>query len=87
MSFLLLCAVLLVIYLPPALALAWVDGRERRLPNRWVGLLTGAVTLALAVLALLVPTMRPGLATAAVLALVLGLGAILVALLAPPLLG
>ncbi|MGO3287742.1 hypothetical protein ACT3SQ_05620 [Brachybacterium sp. AOP42-C2-15] len=87
MSFLLLCAVLLVIYLPPALALAWVDGRERRLPNRWVGLLTGAVTLALAVLALLVPTMRPDLATAAVLALVLGLGAILVALLAPPLLG
>lgn len=87
MSFLLLCAVLLVIYLPPALVLAWVDGREHRLPNRWVGLLTGGVGLGLAVLALMVPALRPGLATAAVLALVLGFGAILVALLAPPLLG
>ena len=87
LSFLLLCAVLLVIYLPPALVLAWVDGRERRLPNRWVALLTGAVGLALAVLALMVPALRPGLATAAVLALALGLGAILVSLLAPPLLG
>lgn len=87
MTFLLLCAVLLVIYLPPALVLAWVDGRERRLPNRWVALLTGAVCLALAVLAVVVPSLRPGLAAAAVLALVLGLGAIMVALLAPPLLG
>lgn len=87
LSFLLLCAVLLVIYLPPALVLAWVDGREQRLPNREVAVLSCAVGLALAVLALAVPALRSGLATAAVLALVLGLGAILVALLAPPLLG
>ena len=39
----LLIAVLLVVYLPPALVLAWVDGREHRLPNRWVAALTAAV--------------------------------------------
>ncbi|GAA4527164.1 hypothetical protein GCM10023160_22980 [Brachybacterium paraconglomeratum] len=87
LSLLLLCAVLLVVYLPPALVLAWVDGREQRLPNHWVALLTGAVGLALALLALAVPALRPGMSTAALLALVLGLGAIVVALLAPPLLG
>jgi leader peptidase (prepilin peptidase) / N-methyltransferase len=83
----LLLAVLLVVYLPPAVVLSWVDGREHRLPNRWVGALTGAVTTALLLLALLQPPLRPELRTAAILALVLGLGAILVALLAPGLLG
>ena len=83
----LLCAVLLVIYLPPALVLAWVDGREHRLPNRWVAALTIGVSLALGVLAVALPTLRSGLATAAVLALVLGIGTIVVALAAPQLLG
>lgn len=80
-------AVLALVYLPPALVLAWVDGREHRLPNRWVGGLTLAVTVALASGGLVVPGLREGLRAAAVLALVLGLGAILLALIAPPLLG
>ncbi|MGO1895553.1 MAG: hypothetical protein ACTH1O_06895 [Brachybacterium sp.] len=83
----LLIAVLLVVYLPPAVVLSWVDGRERRLPNRWVAGLTAGVGLSLLLFALMVPELRPGLRTAAVLALVLGIGAILVSLLAPPLLG
>lgn len=82
-----LIAVLLVVYLPPAVVLSWVDGREHRLPNRWVGLLTGGVGGALLLLALLEPSLRPELRTAAVLALVLGLAAILVALVSPALLG
>ncbi|GAA1487718.1 hypothetical protein [Brachybacterium sacelli] len=80
-------AVLGLVYLPPALVLAWVDGREHRLPNRWVGGLTLAVSAALAGVALAVPALREELRTAAVLALLLGLGAILLALIAPPLLG
>lgn len=83
----LLIAVLLVAYLPPALVLSWIDGREHRLPNRWVGTLTVAVTASLLVLYLLEPALRPALRSAAVLALVLGLGALVVALVAPPLLG
>lgn len=83
----LLIAVLLVVYLPPALVLAWVDGREHRLPNRWVAALTAAVGASLLLCALLVPALREDLRTAAVLALVAGAGAILVSLLAPPLLG
>ncbi|MGP9536920.1 hypothetical protein ACT3SP_02865 [Brachybacterium sp. AOP43-C2-M15] len=83
----LLIAVLLVVYLPPAVVLAWVDGREHRLPNRWVGGLTAGVGLALLALAVGVPALRPALVTAAVLAVVLGLGAVLVALVAPSALG
>ncbi|ATG53216.1 hypothetical protein CFK38_10800 [Brachybacterium vulturis] len=82
-----LIGVLLVVYLPPAAVLSWVDGREHRLPNRWVALLTGAVGTALLVIGLLQPALREGLRTAVVLALVLGSGAILVALIAPTLLG
>lgn len=82
-----LLAVLLLGYLPPAVVLAWVDGREHRLPNRWVGILTAVVVLALGVLALVRPELREDLRTAAVLALVLGAGAILLALLSPALLG
>ena len=83
----LLIAVLLAAYLPPALVLSWIDGSERRLPNRWVGVLTGVVGATLLLVALAVPAERAALRTAAVLALVLGVGAILVALVAPPLLG
>lgn len=83
----LLLAVLLVAYLPPAAVLAWHDGTSHRLPNRWVAALTVSVSLALVVLALLVPPLRPSLSSAAVLALVLGAGAILVGLAAPSLLG
>lgn len=82
-----LIAVLLVAYLPPAMVLSWVDGREHRLPNRWVAVLTGAVAGTLLLLGMLMPSLRPDLRTAFVLALVLGLGAILLALLAPSLLG
>lgn len=83
----LLIAVLLVVYLPPALVLAWVDGREHRLPNRWVAGLTVAVGAALLLIGLLVPELRADLRTAVVLALVGGAAAILLSLLAPPLLG
>ncbi|ASK64601.1 hypothetical protein CFK39_00650 [Brachybacterium avium] len=82
-----LIGVLLVVYLPPAAVLSWVDGREHRLPNRWVALLTVAVGATLLVVGLLQPALRGDLRTAVVLALVLGLGAILVALVAPTLLG
>lgn len=83
----LVLAVLLVVYLPPAVVLAWVDGREHRLPNRWVAMLTGGVGLSLLAIALLQPGQRRVLLTAAVLAAALGTGAILLALLAPPVLG
>lgn len=80
-------AVLLGIYLPPALVLAWIDGREHRLPNSWVGGLTLAVSVALLLEAVLIPASRSTLSTAALLALLIGAGAILLALVAPPLLG
>ncbi|MDN5899510.1 MAG: hypothetical protein L0H74_05525 [Brachybacterium sp.] len=82
-----LIGVLLVVYLPPAAVLSWVDGGEHRLPNRWVAVLTAAVGTALLALGLLLPPLRGDLRTAVVLALVLGIGAILVALVAPTLLG
>lgn len=82
-----LVGVLLVAYLPPAVVLSWVDGAEHRLPNRWVGVLTAAVGTALLVLWVLLPPLRQDLRVAAVLALVLGLGAILLALIAPMVLG
>lgn len=83
----LLLAVLLAVYLPPAVVLSWIDGREHRLPNRWVGALTAALAVSLLVIALALPALRPELRAAALLALVLGLAAVLVALAAPPLLG
>src|SRR5699024_9529134 len=82
-----LVGVLLVAYLPPAVVLSWVDGAEHRLPNRWVGALTAAVGAALLVLGMLLPPLREDLRVAAVLAIVLGLGAIVVALFAPMVLG
>lgn len=83
----LVLAVLALVYLPPALVLAWVDGREHRLPNRWVAGLTVALVLSLALVALARPGLREVLGTAAVLAAALGAAAILLALLAPTLLG
>lgn len=83
----LLLAVLLVVYLPPAVVLSVHDVRTHRLPNRWVGLLTGAVALCFALFALLVPELRGEMRTALLLALVLGGVAILIALGAPSLLG
>ena len=82
-----LLAVLLVVYLPPAVVLSWADGREHRLPNRWVGILTGGVAAALLALSLIQPGLRAEVRVAAVLALVLGFGAVLVALFAPGVLG
>src|SRR5699024_895689 len=82
-----LLAVLLVVYLPPAVVLSWADGREHRLPDRWVGLLTGGVAAALLALSLIQPGLRAEVRVAAVLALVLGFGAVLVALFAPGVLG
>lgn len=78
---------LLVVYLPPAVVLAWIDGREYRLPNRWVGVLTALVVTALALVALVEPALRSQMRTALVLGLVAGVAAVLMALLAPSLLG
>ena len=74
-------------YVPPASVLAWVDVREHRLPNRWVATLTVLVAVVLALIALLQPALRPTMRSAAVLAVVIGMGAVLVALLAPSVLG
>lgn len=79
--------VLVLVYLPPALVLAWVDGREHRLPNRWVAGLSAGVTAALLLTAVMRPDLRDGLTSALVLALAVGAGAVLLALIAPPLLG
>lgn len=78
---------LLVVYLPPAVVLAWIDGREHRLPNRWVGVLSALVVAALALVALVEPALRSQVGTALVLGLVAGVAAVLMALLAPSLLG
>lgn len=80
-------AVLVLVYLPPAMVLAWVDARERRLPNRWVGGMSLAVTGALLLAALVAPQLRPGVRSGVVLAVVLGIGAVVLALFVPALLG
>ncbi|EWS82684.1 prepilin peptidase [Brachybacterium phenoliresistens] len=79
--------VLLLVFCPQAVALAWIDGREHRLPNRRVALLTGSTAAALGLLAVLRPDLRSPLGTAAVLALVCAVAGIGVALLAPQLIG
>lgn len=79
--------VLLVVYLPQAVALARIDGREHRLPNRRVALLTATTASALVLAAVLCPQLRPLLRTGLVLALVCGVGAVVVALVAPQLVG
>lgn len=79
--------VLMVVYLPPAVVLSRIDAVQHRLPNRWVAGMTLAVTGALLLAALVDPSVRAPLRGAVVIALALGVGAVLVALLAPPLLG
>lgn len=78
---------LLLVHLPQAVPLAVTDMRELRLPNRPVAVLSGTVLLAVLLVAALVPQARTGLPFALVAALVLGLLAIVVALLSPALLG
>lgn len=80
-------AVLMVAYLPPAVVLSRIDAVHQRLPNRWVGGMSLAVSSALLLAAVLDPTLRAPLRSAAVIALVLGFAAILVALVAPSLIG
>lgn len=75
------------VYLPPALVLSWVDGREQRLPNRWVAVLNLAVTGSLLLCAALIPATRDGVRSGLVLAVALGVGAIVIALFTPGLIG
>lgn len=79
--------VLLLVFCPQAVALAWVDGREHRLPNRQVALLTASTAAALGLLAAFSPELRSLLGTGAVLALACAVGGIGVALVAPQLIG
>lgn len=79
--------VLALVYLPPAVVLSCIDVREHRLPNAWVGGMTLAVAAALLLAAVLDPALHSPLRGAAVIALVLGAGAVLLALIAPPLIG
>lgn len=79
--------VLLFVYLPPAVVLSRIDVLEQRLPNAWVGGMTLAVAAALLVAAGLDPALHSPLRGAAIIALVLGAGAVLVALVSPALIG
>lgn len=79
--------VLVLAYLPLAMRMSWWDAREHRLPNPLVGALTALTLLGLGLSALLEPELRSPLRVALVLAAVVGAGAVLLALLAPPLLG
>lgn len=87
MSTLLPLAVFITVYVPQAVLLAHCDGAEHRLPNRRVLMLTGTVTGALAACAVAVPTLRAPLWSALVLATALGVLAVVLALVAAPLLG
>lgn len=78
--------VLLVVYVPQAVLLARWDGAEHRLPNRSVLILTVTVSASL-LLHAAVTGAWPALRAAAVTALVCGVLAVLVALVAPPVLG
>ncbi len=79
--------VLVVVYLPPAVVLSRIDVLQHRLPNAWVGGMTLAVAASLLLASALEPALRSSLRGAAVIAVVLGAGAVLVALIAPPLIG
>ncbi len=83
----LLLGVLLLVYVPQAAMLAWIDASAHRLPNRRVAVLTGTTLLAVLLCALVQPALLPSLRVALVLAAILGFSAILIALLAPALLG
>lgn len=80
-------AALLLCYLPPAVLLAHVDGREHRLPNAWVGIITLSTTIGLGLCTLLEPQLRPDLRSGLILALAAGCAAVVLALAAPSLLG
>lgn len=73
--------------LPWALVLSWIDVREHRLPNLLVLAMTGAVFLGAGASAFLVADQFRTVAFAFILALAIGLGAVLVALFVPGALG
>lgn len=79
--------VLALLYLPAAVVLARRDGEEHRLPNATVAVHAGLTVLGLLAAAGVDVRVREALPTAAMIALAAGLLAVLVALLAPPLLG
>lgn len=79
--------VLLVCYLPPATVLAVIDAQQHRLPNRWVGVLSGAVLLGVLLVAVQDPALWSVVRTGLLLAAVAGIAALLVALAAPGLIG
>lgn len=78
---------LLLVHLPQAVPLALTDVRELRLPNRPVAVLSGSVLVGVLVVAAAVPGARPYLPFALLAAVVLGLTAIVIALVSPALLG
>ncbi|MFC0674270.1 hypothetical protein [Brachybacterium hainanense] len=79
--------VLLLVYGGQAVALSWIDGREHRLPNRRVGMLTLSTVLALGLAALIDPALRPLLRVGLVLAVLCAVAGIALALVAPQLIG
>lgn len=80
-------AVLVLVYLPPAVVLSRIDVREHRLPNPWVGGMTGAVVVGVLLAVAVDPSSWPAVRGGLVIALVLGIGAVLIALAAPQLIG
>lgn len=79
--------VLLVVYLPQAVALSVIDVREHRLPNRHVLVLSGSIVLVTAGVALLYPPARGDVVLALATGLLGGALAVCIALLSPSLLG
>lgn len=79
--------VLLGVYLPQSVVLARHDGAEHRLPNRNVALLTVTTFVCVLVAAVFDPDIARALRPSLGLAVLAGAGAILLALLAPALIG
>ncbi len=84
---LLAVVVLLVVYVPHAVALSVVDVREHRLPNRVVGSLTVSVLAVLGAAAAVAAPARPAVLFAIAVGLVAALAGIAIALVGPQLLG
>ena len=78
---------LLLVHLPQAVLLAITDVRELRLPNRPVAVLTATTLLSVLAVAAVDPAVRPVLPFAFGAAAVMGLIAIVTALVCPVLLG